>query len=266
MDRRCRRKIAVTRSWPSFPPISTMPNRNEGCRHRRERPGGGVAARTRHSALGRLVLVGRPMLDLRSRRRSARAKGRRARPGHQCRRFYRGRSRRSEKRRRCGSTGGGGRSRGGASRRADFHLSTDCVFDGRLDRPDRETDPVRPTGVYGRSELAGEAAVAAATDNHVILRTGWVYSPFGKNFVRTMLALGLQRRNAARRRRPDRQSELRAGYRRRSSRSRRGAGEGVGRPRSAQRVPFWGRARRLGPIWPRRRFEQPRRWGARPPA
>jgi dTDP-4-dehydrorhamnose reductase len=71
-----------------------------------------------------------------------------------------------------------------------IHLSTDYVFDGRLDRPYREDDPVAPTGAYGRSKLAGEIAVAAATDDHVILRTAWVYSPFGKNFVRTMLALG----------------------------------------------------------------------------
>jgi dTDP-4-dehydrorhamnose reductase len=75
-----------------------------------------------------------------------------------------------------------------------IHLSTDYVFDGRLDRPYRETDPVGPTGAYGRSKLAGEAAVAAATDNYAILRTAWVYSPFGKNFVRTMLALGHTRR------------------------------------------------------------------------
>ncbi len=74
-----------------------------------------------------------------------------------------------------------------------IHLSTDYVFDGRLDRPYREADPVAPMGAYGRSKLAGETAVAAATGNHVILRTAWVYSPFGKNFVRTMLALGLKR-------------------------------------------------------------------------
>jgi dTDP-4-dehydrorhamnose reductase len=74
-----------------------------------------------------------------------------------------------------------------------IHLSTDYVFDGRLDRPYREADAVAPTGAYGRSKLAGEIAVVAATDNHVILRTAWIYSPFGKNFVRTMLALGLER-------------------------------------------------------------------------
>ena len=74
-----------------------------------------------------------------------------------------------------------------------IHLSTDYVFDGRLDRPYREADAVAPMGAYGRSKLAGEIAVATATGNHVILRTAWIYSPFGKNFVRTMLALGCNR-------------------------------------------------------------------------
>lgn len=70
-----------------------------------------------------------------------------------------------------------------------IHVSTDYVFDGGKSAPYTETDPVAPLGVYGRSKLEGELQVAAATENHVILRTAWVYSPFGKNFLRTMLTL-----------------------------------------------------------------------------
>ncbi|WP_293802247.1 dTDP-4-dehydrorhamnose reductase [uncultured Bosea sp.] len=70
-----------------------------------------------------------------------------------------------------------------------IQLSTDYVFDGALDRPYREDDPTGPISAYGASKLAGEQAVAAATDNHAILRTAWIYSPFGNNFVKTMLRL-----------------------------------------------------------------------------
>ncbi len=77
------------------------------------------------------------------------------------------------------------------------HLSTDYVFDGRLDRPYREDDPTGPVGEYGRSKLAGERAVAAGNAAHAILRTAWVYSPFGRNFVRTMLQLAATREEIA---------------------------------------------------------------------
>ena len=74
-----------------------------------------------------------------------------------------------------------------------IHLSTDYVFDGNKPAPYLETDPVGPASVYGRTKLAGERAVADATDNHVILRTAWVYSPFGRNFLKTMLHLAESR-------------------------------------------------------------------------
>lgn len=68
-----------------------------------------------------------------------------------------------------------------------IHLSTDYVFDGTKSIPYVESDKATPLGIYGQSKLEGERLVIEATDNHAILRTAWIYSPFGRNFVRTML-------------------------------------------------------------------------------
>ncbi|WP_018147479.1 dTDP-4-dehydrorhamnose reductase [Henriciella marina] len=74
-----------------------------------------------------------------------------------------------------------------------IHLSTDYVFDGSKDAPYTEEDPVNPLGVYGRTKREGEIAVIEANPNSIVMRTAWVYSPFGKNFCKTMLRVSEQR-------------------------------------------------------------------------
>jgi dTDP-4-dehydrorhamnose reductase len=74
-----------------------------------------------------------------------------------------------------------------------IHISTDYVFDGTKAGPYVEADPVAPLGVYGASKEAGERAVRARFDHHVILRTAWVYGIHGNNFLKTMLNLARQK-------------------------------------------------------------------------
>ena len=79
---------------------------------------------------------------------------------------------------------------------ADFiQVSTDYVFDGSIDRPYSETDAANPINVYGHSKREGEKLVLEANPAAIVVRTSWLYSPFGGNFVKTMLAAAHQRRS-----------------------------------------------------------------------
>ena len=74
-----------------------------------------------------------------------------------------------------------------------IHVSTDYVFDGTSCRPYSEEMPTKPCSVYGKTKLKGEKNLLKACPNAIIIRTAWLYSPFGNNFVKTMIKLGSER-------------------------------------------------------------------------
>ena len=76
-----------------------------------------------------------------------------------------------------------------------IHISTDYVFDGDHFSPYKESDPVSPIGVYGKTKRAGELAVINSAIDSIVIRTSWLYSSFGSNFVKTMLRLGSEKEN-----------------------------------------------------------------------
>ena len=76
-----------------------------------------------------------------------------------------------------------------------IHISTDYVFDGNHFLPYKESDSVSPIGVYGKTKRAGELAVINADIDSIVIRTSWLYSSYGNNFVKTMLRLGNEKEN-----------------------------------------------------------------------
>ncbi|MFM9989433.1 dTDP-4-dehydrorhamnose reductase [Flavobacterium sp.] len=74
-----------------------------------------------------------------------------------------------------------------------IHISTDFIFDGSSNKPYSETDTTNPLGIYGKTKLDGEQAVIDNTNEYFIIRTSWVYSQFGNNFMKTMLRLASER-------------------------------------------------------------------------